>query len=65
MNTGDVAEQFNAVLAAEKVKTACSCGMVDKKWQYLKLINVTVFAVSLKIIPMGCINVVIPVAFKM
>ena len=37
--------------------------MVDKKWQYLKLINVTVFAVSLKIIPMGCINVVIPDLF--
>ena len=63
LNIGDVAEQFNSVLAAEKVKTACSRGMDDKKWQHLKLKNVTVFAVSLKNIPMGCINVVLPDLF--
>ena len=58
--TGDDLEHFKGMIAA-KMSTACTRGMVDTKWQFLKLTKVTVFAVLLKNMPYGCRNAV----FKM
>ena len=58
--TGDDLKHFKAMIAAKNVKTACTRGMVDTKWQFLKLTNGTVFAVLLKNIPMCCRNAVLP-----
>ena len=58
--TGDDLKHFKAMIAANNVITACTRGMVDTKWQFLKLTNFTVFTILLKKIPMGCRNALFP-----
>ena len=43
--TGDDLNYFKAKLSAENVIAACTRGMVNTKWQFSKLTNVTVFAI--------------------
>ena len=59
LNTGDDLKHFKAIIAANNVIAACTCIMVDLKWQFLKLTNVTVFAVLLKKLTVGCRNAVL------
>ena len=51
--TGDDLKHLKAMLAVENFMTACTCEIVDTQWQFLKFINVAVFAFLLKNIPIG------------
>ena len=39
--TGDDLKQFKAMIASINDITACPCGMVNTKWQFWKLTNVS------------------------
>ena len=58
--TGDDLKHFKAMIASKNVITACPLGMVNTKWQFWKLTNVTFFPFLLKNIPMGCRNALLP-----
>ena len=57
---GNHLKHSKAKIASKNVITACPRGMVNTKWQFWKLTNVTVFAILLKNIPMGCRNALLP-----
>ena len=58
--THDDLAKFNDFLNLTDVIESCSRKRINTKWRFYKLTNLPVFAASLKDVPMGCKNAVLP-----
>ena len=58
--THDDSAKLKHFLSQTEVIVSCSRERMNTKWRLYKLTNLTVFAASLKDMPMGCKNAVLP-----